>query len=275
YGDGHARGALQGLTAQGPTVEEAGGDSEAAGESIDHRIGRELNPDGRDSLFLYAGPNGGWLGGACISYRGSGQRRAAQRNPWGAYESIVGDGTGLSPEEAAQVKTRQKSVNDLVRGQLERLMSSPKLSSSDRERLELHFDSIRETEVALACRFEEDQRSILETGSSVFDSNNGEDIITTVKLHMDVAALAIACGFTRSVAIQVGNGNDAATRYLNPETGDRMENYHYISHRRLSHGSDGEIIAGADLQHHYIDRYFGQMFRYLLDRLDAYQLQNE
>lgn len=274
YGDGHARGALQGLTARGPTVEEAGGDSEAAGESIDHRIGRELNPDGRDSLFLYAGPNGGWLGGACISYRGSGQRRAAQRNPWGAYESIVGDGTGLSPEEAAQVKTRQKSVNDLVRGQLERLMSSPKLSSSDRERLELHFDSIRETEVALACRFEEDQRSILETGSSVFDSNNGEDIITTVKLHMDVAALAIACGFTRSVAIQVGNGNDAATRYLNPETGDRMENYHYISHRRLSHGSDGEIIAGADLQHHYIDRYFGQMFRYLLDRLDAYQLPN-
>src|SRR5690606_1133439 len=56
YGDGHARGALQGLTARGPTVEEAGGDSEAAGESIDHRIGRELNPDGRDSLFLYAGP---------------------------------------------------------------------------------------------------------------------------------------------------------------------------------------------------------------------------
>ena len=55
YADGHARGALQGLTAQGPTVEGVGGDSEAAGESIDHRIGRELNPDGRDSLFLFSG----------------------------------------------------------------------------------------------------------------------------------------------------------------------------------------------------------------------------
>ncbi|MCA9681674.1 MAG: DUF1552 domain-containing protein, partial [Myxococcales bacterium] len=62
YADGHARGALQGLTAQGPVVAGLGGDSEAAGESIDHRIGRELNPDGRDSLFLYAGRNSGWLG---------------------------------------------------------------------------------------------------------------------------------------------------------------------------------------------------------------------
>src|SRR5262249_13673138 len=66
YGDGHARGALQGLTARGP-VTKAGGNSEASGESIDHRVGRELNPQGRDSLFLYAGPDDGWLGGACIS----------------------------------------------------------------------------------------------------------------------------------------------------------------------------------------------------------------
>ncbi|MGB1700251.1 MAG: DUF1552 domain-containing protein, partial [Nannocystaceae bacterium] len=72
YGDGHARGALQGLTARGPTQSNQGGDSEANGESIDHRIGRELNPEGRDSLFLYSGRNSGWLGGACISYRDAG-----------------------------------------------------------------------------------------------------------------------------------------------------------------------------------------------------------
>ncbi len=65
YGDGHARGALQGLTAQGPVVAAAAGDSEASGESLDHRIGRELNPDGRDSLFLYSGEPSGWLGGPC------------------------------------------------------------------------------------------------------------------------------------------------------------------------------------------------------------------
>src|SRR5690606_645437 len=52
YGDGHARGALQGLTASGPVVAGAGGSSEANGESIDHRTGRELNADARDSPFL-------------------------------------------------------------------------------------------------------------------------------------------------------------------------------------------------------------------------------
>ena len=70
YGDGHARGALQSLTARGPAVEGAGGGSEASGESLDHRIGRELNPQKRDSLYLYAGQGGGWLGGPCISHRG-------------------------------------------------------------------------------------------------------------------------------------------------------------------------------------------------------------
>lgn len=55
FGCGHARGAFQCLTARGPLKAGAGSASEAAGESLDHRIGRELNPAGRDSLFLYAG----------------------------------------------------------------------------------------------------------------------------------------------------------------------------------------------------------------------------
>ena len=272
YGDGHARGALQGLTARGPTVDGAGGDSEASGESIDHRIGRELNPDGRDSLFLYAGTDGGWLGGACISYRGSGERRAAIRDPWSAYQTITGGAVGLSPEESVLAGRRQKSVNDLVRAQMQRLMSRPELSSSDVRRLELHFNSIRELEVTLSCRFTADQESLLETGSSIYDSSNGEDAIETTKLHMEVAALAVACGYTRSVAIQFGNGNDGSTRFLDPDNGNRMENYHYISHRRASHDSSGAIIPGSDLLHHKIDRYFAQMFRHLLDRLDLYPM---
>jgi hypothetical protein len=89
---------------------------------------------------------------------------------------------------------------------------------------------------------------------------------------MEVAALAIACGHTRSIAIQTGNGNDGSTRFVDPDTGDRMENYHYVSHRRSSHDSSGAVIAGSDVLHHKIDRYFGQMFKHLLDRLDAYQM---
>jgi len=273
YGDGHANGALQGLTARGPTVANAGGDSEADGESLDHRIGAELNPAGHDSLFLYAGNNGGWLGGPCISYRSSGVRRAAITNPWSAYQQIVG-GAGLAPDEAARVQKRQKSINDLLRSQMATVLTSPALSQADRTRLELHRDSIRDLEVALACRLASDQEQMLQTGSASYkESSKGDVIMATARLHMDVAALAVACGYTRSVAIQIGNGNDGDTRYPDPDTGQLMaDNYHYISHRRQSHDSSGTIIPNSDMLHHKIDRHFGKMFKYLVDKLAAYDM---
>lgn len=273
YGDGHARGAMQGLTARGPTVEGAAGDSEAAGESLDHRIGAELNPNGQDSLFLYSGKSGGWLGGPCISYRGPAQRRNALHNPQNAYQTIVGGDTTLSPEARIELVNRQKSVNDLVREQLNEIMSRPELSGSDRQRIELHLQSVRDLEVTLACKLAEDKELELQGAGSGFDTSDGNEVIKYTKLHMDVAALAVACGYTRSVAIQVGSGNDGSNRYPDPDTGELMaDNFHYISHRRKSHDSSGEIIPGSDLLHHKVDRQFARMFKYLLDRLAAYTM---
>jgi Protein of unknown function (DUF1552) len=271
YGDGHANGAMQGLTAMGPVTPGVGGDSEANGESLDHRIGRELNPAGRDSLFLYAGPSGGWLGGACISYRGPNQRRAAIRNPWDAYQGMIG-GSSLDPVEAMRVANRSKSVNDLVRAQLTRLMSSSKLASADKQRLETHFASVRDLELSLACQLDQSNEQLLQGESAVYDVNDdGNDAITITKLHMDVAALAVACGYTHSVAIQVGNGNDGSIRYPDPDTGSLMsDNYHYVSHRRQSHDDKGTIIPNSDLLHAKVDRSFAQLFKHLLDRLQGY-----
>jgi hypothetical protein len=274
FGDGHARGALQGLTARGPTRAGAGGDSEAAGESLDHRIGRELNPDGRDSLFLYCGRNRGWLGGACISYREAGVRRAPLHNPWNAYQQIVGGADGLSTDAQRRIATRRQSVNDLVRGQMQRLLGRSDLSSQDRSRLRLHFEAIRDVEVSLSCRFDEDAERMLEGAAPGYDSTDGDVVLETARLHMDIAALAVACGYTRSVAIQVGNGNDGNTRYRDPETGSLMENFHYLSHRRLSHGGDGTVIPDSDRLHHYVDRQFAATFRYLVERLSAYEAPN-
>lgn len=269
YGDGHARGALQGLTAQGPTIEAVGGDSEAAGESLDHRIGRELNPDGRESLFLYSGRNSGWLGGPCISYRGPGNRRAALHNPLTAYSTIVGvDGETIS-ELLVQ---RRRSVNDLVRDQMDALLNDPKLSGLDVERLELHRAAIRDLEDTLACNLTADEEAALDGASAGYDSDDGDLVLAAARAHMDIAALAVACGYTRSVAIQVGSGNDGSTRYSHLESGELMENYHFISHRRLSHDSSGSVIPDSDLLHHYVDRHFARTFNHLLNRLSAYQV---
>lgn len=270
YGDGHARGALQVLTARGPVEEGQGGNSEADGESIDHRIGRELNPNGNESLFLYAGQTGGWLGGPCISYRGPGNRRSAITDPFDAYQSLTGGAVQSSADMPSRRTLRQRSINDLVRSQLSSLLARPELSSTDRQRLDLHLSSVRDLEVSLACRIDEaDQRALQGAGDGLDD---GDNVLAIARLHMDVAALAVACGQTRSVAIQVGSGNDNSTRYRDPVTGNLMENFHFISHRRQSDGDSGDIIQGSDLLHHRVDVQFAQTFKHLLDKLAAYQL---
>jgi hypothetical protein len=270
YGDGHARGVLQALTARGPVVEGVAGDSEASGESLDHRIGRELNPGGRDSLFMYASRGGGWLGGACMSYRAAGQRRSPLHNPQNTYEAVAGTAVE-TPGASALLAARQKSINDLVRGQMQRLLSSPRLSKLDRDRLDLHFQSVRDIEVALSCRASSELESVLDGAGAIYESAEGEDLLATARLHIDIAALAFACGYTRSAALQIGNGNDGQSRFTTPD-GQLMENYHFISHRRLSHGSDGNIIPGSDLLHSHVDGHFARLFGYLLDKLAAYQM---
>jgi hypothetical protein len=264
YGDGHARGAMQGLTGRGPTVAGAAGASEAGGESLDHRIGADLNPGGSDSLVLYAGRGGGWLGGACISYRGAGMRRGAFPNPKGAYASIATT-SGLSPLQTQQLVDRQLSVNDLVRDQMTRLLGMPLLSQADKARLDLHFSSIRDLELQLSCQLSDAEVALFDGAEAFYDSSDGNDVWTTARLHIDIAVMAIACGQTRSVSLQVGNGNDGNNRYRDPDTAQMMENYHYISHRRLSHDSNGSVIPGSDLLHHKVDRQFGKAFKYLLD----------
>ena len=269
YGDGHARGALQCLTARGPTVQDAGGNSEAAGQSIDHYLGEALNDSG-ESWFMLAGRNSGWLGGACISYRSSGVRHSVRHNPYEAYMNLIGAGEGLSLEAQQQLAQRGQSVNDLVRSQLVRLQSQD-LSTKDRQRIDLHLQSVRDVEVRLGCMLNDSERAALEGVGTIYESTDGDEVLAAARLHMDVAALAVACGATRSVAIQVGSGNDGATRYYE-DSGAQMENFHYISHRRLSHGSDGTVISNADQLHAMVDRQFARTFRHLLEKLDSYPM---
>ncbi|MEZ4444956.1 MAG: DUF1552 domain-containing protein [Polyangiaceae bacterium] len=273
YADGHANGAIQALTARGPAPGTSSGDSMADGESLDWRIGSELNPNGNEPLYMYVGKNSGWLGGACISWRGSGasNKRSPIHNPWQSYLTLVGGMAGGGANEALlqALAERRESINDILRSQTQTLMSSPGLSGADKTRLEQHFASIRDLEVALTCALDEQAEAELEGLAVGYDSTDGNETLDAARLHMRVAALAVACGHTRAATLQVGSGNDGSTRYW--DGGTQMENYHFISHRILSHGGDGTPIPNADLLHHQVDIQFAQTFKYLLDALDAYQ----
>jgi len=261
-GCGHSAGGLLCLTASradGNNVEKA----LAMGESIDNRIERALNGEGRDPLTLRAGPRSGYLDDV-LSYRAAKQRRVAESSPLKAYRALFGiNGPAASADDGTAL--RRKSVNDLIRGEMAALLKHPRLSAADKSRLEQHRAAIRDVETALTCTLPTDLLPSLE-GLSDQDAENGDKVVATLRLHAKVIALALACGRTRAATLQVGCGNDQTQYTID---GVKFERFHHISHRINSDGSDGTPIVDADIKHHKVDKLFAGLFLELLKALDA------
>ncbi|MGB8331801.1 MAG: DUF1552 domain-containing protein [Polyangiales bacterium] len=264
-GCGHARGALQALTAQPTGDAEASNNSLALGESLDNRIARELNPDGRGPLTLAAMRPYNFLD-SVLSYRGPNDRRGAQTNPKVAFDDIMGL-VNLDESSANAIANRRKSVNDLVRGQMQALLSRSDLSSDDRARLDTHFSAIRDLEIRLAECSPLDPATVSAIEAVDGDHQNGDRVVEVAELHIDVIALALSCGYTHAATLQIGNGNDG-TRYW--WQGEQFPSYHWISHRIFADGSEGDPIPDAQAKHAAVDRIHARLFGRLLDRLSAY-----
>jgi hypothetical protein len=264
-GCGHARGALQALTAQPTGDAEATNNSLALGESLDNRVARELNPDGRGPLTLAAMRPYNFLD-SVLSYRGPNDRRGAQTNPKIAFDDIMGL-VNLDESSAQKIAARRGSVNDLVRDQMQALLSRSDLSSDDRNRLDLHFTAIRDLEIQLAECSPLEGPTVSAIDALDGDHQNGDRVVEVAELHIDVIALALSCGYTHAVTLQIGNGNDA-TRYR--WQGEEFPSYHWISHRIFADGSDGDPIPDAQAKHNAVDRIHARLFGRLLDRLSAY-----
>jgi len=275
-GCGHALGLAQCLTAAQPA-----GDAQravATGISADTLIATELHPPGVEPLALYAGRKGGYIDEK-LSFRAASQVRAAEGNPWNVYQRLMGlvqPGTGASSGEAERLALRRRSVNDLVRDELNSLMNRPSLSSEDRNRLDLHFTSVRDIENNIAnmasCsaeRLDIPALQAMNEGSAFRRTDNTiEDV---AKLQIDLAAFAFACNSSRVATLQIGDGTDGTRYTIN---GVQAERFHWISHRQTSDGNDGEPIANAVEVHVAIDRLRMLTFKHLLDRFSSYSMPN-
>ncbi len=264
-GCGHSGGGNQVLTAAQVSADPAGNLSLSMGESIDNRIQRELGKAGVEPLTLYVGPKYGYLD-EVLSYRGPKDLRAAENNPYNTYTDLFGL-SGVDPAVLETLRKRRQSVNDLVREQMQALLSRKELSKLDRDRLDLHFSSIRDLEVGLVCGLSAGDVANLQTMSE--NATNDDYFETVCHLHMDVLTLALACGVTRAATLQFGSGNAGVEFTID---GVKQKSYHKISHRIDSDGADGPPIPDADILHHKIDRIHAQLFRYLLTKLDAVKL---
>ncbi len=272
-GCGHAQGLVQCLTGRAPTG--SGNLATSTGPSADTVIANGVNPAGVTPLTLYSGMKGGYIDEK-LSFSDAGQVRAAEGNPYNVYLRLAGlldPGTGTPTPEATQLALRRKSVNDLVRDQINHLKSQSALSSADRERLDLHFSTIRDVEntmqeMGASCSESMLDMSALETMNTGEAFRQNGRIEEVAKLQMELVALTFACNANRVATLQIGDGTDG-TRYT--VDGQTVERFHWISHRIASDGSTGESIPQALEWHIAIDRIRMNTLKYLLDTWSQYQ----
>jgi len=237
-GCGHAQGLCQSLTAAPPAG--SGAQAYSTGISADMVIAQAVNPNAADPITLYAGAKSYIAERISFKAGGAGQVRAADLNPYTLYSKLTGlttssGGTTVTDPVAAELATSRRSVNDFVRAELNGLMSNSALSSADRQRLQQHFDSIRDAEVtmsnmAASCTqdgLSTSQLTALKSGIAFTTNGMIEDV---VKLHLELVALAFACNYNRVGTLQWGDGTDG-TKYSVPSNASLGWPFHHLSHR--------------------------------------------
>jgi hypothetical protein len=261
---GHSDSIVQLLTSA-QIVSGSSNDAAALGRSLDWRIAEQLNPPGRDPMTLMAGPRDAYIR-ENLSWRGPRERTPAERSPLNQYMRMMGI-TSAPPEIQERIIRRQNSVNDLVRDEVQALLSRRDLGRLDRTRLEQHLAAIRDTEISLLSCDSMDPAFMSRLGE-ISDVEANDVRVEVVRRHMEVLALAASCQYTHAGTLQVGEGNDQTQYEID---GVRLPRFHWISHRIYSDGAEGETIPDAVTLHHQVDRLHLSLFRHLLERLDMFE----
>lgn len=272
---GHAQGLCQALTAR--PAQGGGRTASSGGVSADMVIAQLVNEGGADPLTLYAGNLRNGYIAERISFKGggAGQVRPADDNPYTLYSKLVGlanSGGDSGGSLAEELIRSRKSVNDFVGEELNSLMRMSALSSADKQRLQQHFDSIRDTEVTMgemgvACSQAGLATSELEALERGFAFKTDGMIEDVAKLHLELVALAFACNFNRVATLQHGDGTDQ-TKYDVPANKGLGWPFHHISHRVQSDASSGNNPT-AEQAHAEIDVLRMQTLLHGLDQFKA------
>jgi len=279
-GCGHAQGLSQALTAKTPTG--SGSQATAAGPSADFVISKAVNAAGSDPMTLYAGNIKNGFIADRLSFDDSARVRASVDNPYKLYQKLTGlataggtgtggTGTGTGGSSgtnsmAQELVQKRKSVNDLVRAELNSLIQNPKLSAADKQRLQQHFDAIRDAEntmmqmgsqmATVGCTMDGIDTSVYQALSSwKYNATNVPNggIENIVELHLGLVALAFACDYNRTGTLQWGDGTDHTVYQVPSNTTLGNWNFHFISHRAQSDGTVGSNST-AEAAHAEIDQ---------------------
>jgi len=283
---GHAEGNVQTLTGLAPG--STGNTAYASGPSADTLIAKALGAD--EPLALYSGAKGFIAERISFKGAGAGQVRSADVNPYILYKKVVGlAGTTTTPTTpgttptvdpiAQELANKRKSVNDLVRAELNSLMANSALSAADKNRLQQHFQAIRDVEVNMgnmtpvgaSCGTDGLPKDKYEALMSGF-SFKGAQMEEYVKLHLQIMAVAFGCNYSRVATLQWGDGTDG-TVYDVASNMSYKWTFHQLSHRVKSDSATGNDPT-AEAAHHEIDGVRMTSFLAGLDAFKAHGLQD-
>lgn len=219
----------------------------AGGPSVDQIIADTVAQPGRFRSLEYCTVGSPWKGG--FVNQGVNERVPVESDLNAAFERLFPGGTSpnAEPTERDKIRMARGSVLDRARDEFDRM--APRLSGSDRQKLELHRDLI----------FGLEQRIATLASLSCEAPMAPPNVSGTEKIPMffELAAAALACDLTRVVTVQ-------ATQLSNEEfdapPGDVHQDY--------AHEADSSPEAAARMSDY--NRKHAEQFASLLSALDQY-----
>lgn len=253
-GDGpgdHARSAAAFLTGAHPV--KTAGAKMRAGKSAD-QFAAEVHGKDTRLASIELGTEGGRAAGSCdsgyacaysnnISWRSPTQPMPKEVNPKLAFDRLFGNGG------SSDVRSLQKSILDVVAEDARQLRQ--KLGSSDRQKLDQYFSSVRDVEQRIARL---DKPVELASGTQ-HPADKPSDIGEHIRLMYDLIVLAFKTDTTRIATFMLGNeGSNAAYPMIGV-----TEGHHSLSHHQNDPDKMAKIAA--------IDQYFAEQFAYFVKQL--------
>ena len=189
--------------------------------SIEQYIGDQLEktPNKRPIKNLILGAS---AGSEAVFYRNN-ARLTTIASPMSAYNTVFSGATtpGTAPSALLQ---RRKSILDVVKQDVGELEGA--LGASEKQKLELHLDSIRQFETRIAGSMAGESACSKPTAPSDDLSSVAKKTLADLA-HLDLIVNAFACDITRVGAVQFGNSH---TWQFDTPTGLRGELHMGIIH---------------------------------------------
>jgi hypothetical protein len=244
----------------------------ADGISIDQAVAQAFAGTTRfNSIKFHAaattsnGLGPGWL---TNSYAGPGRPIFGESNPFTLFDSLFEGLEGIDQNTVGQIRAERRSVLDLVTSDIQR--ASSLLGESDRYRLELHLEHLRsiesrlssDVELSAAC----DSGPFVGQRDDAFMALVNNNYPRLVRLHTDLALLALRCDLTRVVNLQFGTS--VAGQVYNwfnytPPQDTRGDTGHH------GHSHDWNLTTVSSNYLRDIDRWYAEQIAYLVTELDA------